>query len=103
MVETWVEPVLPIHNSVRTNCLEYQGVKFPELTPQVAKKGLKLSCCDRCNRAEWVEAVAMASFCSRCGTRRRPATKTELEQFKASLIAAAQAAAAEANNNRNEG
>jgi uncharacterized paraquat-inducible protein A len=78
-------------------------VKFPELTPQVAKKGLKLSCCDRCNRAEWVEAVAMASFCSRCGTRRRPATKAELEQFKANLVAAAQAAEAEAANPPDKG
>jgi len=78
-------------------------VKFPELTPQVAKKGLKLSCCDRCNRAEWVEAVAMASFCGRCGTRRRPATKTELEEFKASLAAATRAAEAEAAASRNQG
>lgn len=67
-------------------------MKFPELTPLVAKKKLKLSCCDRCNRAEWVEEKTTASFC-RCGNRRRPPTKLELEQFKA-IILKSQAAAA---------
>ena len=61
-------------------------MKFPELTPLVAKKNLKLSCCDRCNRAEWVEPKTQVSFC-RCGTRRRSATRQELEEFKQSLMA----------------
>lgn len=61
-------------------------MKFPEFSPLVAKKGLKLHCCDRCNRAEWVEPSAGASFC-RCGTRRRPPTKAELDQFKQQILA----------------
>jgi hypothetical protein len=64
-------------------------VKFPPFSPQVARKNLKLACCDRCNRAEWVEAMTQASFC-RCGVRRRPATKGELEQYKQTLATAAQ-------------
>jgi hypothetical protein len=71
-------------------------VKFPELTPLVAKKNLKLACCDRCNRAEWVEPAAQVSFCKRCSTRRRPPTKPELEQFRQQVIAQQQAEAAAA-------
>lgn len=66
-------------------------MKFPEFSPIVAKKNLKLHCCDRCNRAEWVEQKTTASFC-RCGTRRRPPTRLELDQFKQQLLAAAAAA-----------
>lgn len=62
-------------------------MKYPEYSPLVAKKNLKLHCCDRCNRAEWVEQKTTASFC-RCGTRRRPPTRPELEQFKQQLLAA---------------
>ncbi len=76
-------------------------MKFPELTPLVAKKNLKLACCDRCNRAEWVEPAAQVSFCKRCSTRRRPPTKPELEQFRLAVIqqqaAAVAAAAAESD------
>jgi len=72
----------------RSTAYENRSVKFPPYSPLIARKNLKLACCDRCNRAEWVEAVTTASFC-RCGTRRRPATKAELEQFKQSVIAAA--------------
>jgi len=63
-------------------------VKFPEFSQLVVKKNLKLHCCDRCNRAEWVEQKVTASFC-RCGTRRRPPTRPELDQFKQQLTAAA--------------
>ncbi len=65
-------------------------MKFPEYSPLVTKKNLKLHCCDRCNRAEWVEQTASVSFC-RCGTRRRPPTKLELDQFKQQLLAIAAA------------
>ena len=61
-------------------------LKFPELTALVAKKNLKLACCDRCNRAEWVEPAAQVSFCKRCSTRRRPPTKQELEQFRQVIV-----------------
>jgi hypothetical protein len=71
----------------RTNIEENSQVKFPPFSPSVAKKNLKLVCCDRCSRAEWVEAGTQASFC-RCGTRRRPATKAELEQYRQSIAAA---------------
>lgn len=63
-------------------------MKFPELTPSAVKKNLKLACCDRCNRAEWVEPYAQASFCDRCRTRRRMPTKQELEQFRQITLAA---------------
>ncbi len=68
-------------------------MKFPEFNQLVAKKNLKLHCCDRCNRAEWVEQKVTASFC-RCGTRRRPPTKTELDTFKQQILAAQAAGAA---------
>jgi hypothetical protein len=67
-------------------------LKFPEFNALIAKKNLKLHCCDRCNRAEWVEQTATVSFC-RCGTRRRPPTKAELEQFKQQIMASAAAPA----------
>jgi hypothetical protein len=76
-------------------------MKFPPFSAQIAKKKMKLSCCDRCNRAEWIEAVATASFC-RCGLRRRPATKAELEEYRV-LLAESQAAAAKTPDKLTDG